>query len=60
MIKISEATLDDVKSLNEVEKTLLEKIMSQLVRLMKEPWENVVDISPEIDKVETNSQLLCY
>lgn len=41
---------------SEIERSILEKIMILSVQLMREPWKNVVDISPVLDRIETNSQ----
>lgn len=49
-------SIDKVRGFTEIELILLERIISQLIALLKEPWENVVRIDPRIEKIETNSQ----
>lgn len=40
----------------EIELTLIEKILVNASTLMREPWENVIELNPRLDKIETNSQ----
>ena len=40
----------------EIETTILNKLMANVSRLLIEPWENVIELDPELDKIETNSQ----
>ncbi len=40
----------------EIEKTLIENVLKQLTSLMVDPWENVIELEPRLDKIETNSQ----
>lgn len=49
-------TLQKLRDFSEIEKILLERIIHQLIGFMKEPWENVLEINPRLDKIETNSQ----
>lgn len=49
-------TLQKLRDFSEIEKILLERIIYQLLGFMKEPWENVLDLNPKLDKIETNSQ----
>lgn len=41
---------------SEIELVILEKILILCMQLMKEPWRNVVDIDPFLDRIETNPQ----
>ncbi len=50
------SVLDETRSFTEIEITLLKKIMKQIVKILKEPWDNVIKIEPTLEKVETNSQ----
>lgn len=49
-------TLMKLREFSEIEKILLERVIYQLVGLFKEPWENVLDIKPKLERIETNSQ----
>lgn len=49
-------TLQKLRDFSEIEKILLERIVYQLLGFMKEPWENVLELNPKLDKIETNSQ----
>lgn len=48
--------LEDSRSFTEIELTLIRKVIKQLTTLMVDPWENVIEIQPKLDKIETNSQ----
>lgn len=44
------------RDFTEIEKILLERVITQIVSYLVEPWENVCEISPRLDKLETNAQ----
>ncbi len=44
------------RDFSEIELSILEKIMVLSIQLMREPWKNVVDIAPILERIETNSQ----
>lgn len=44
------------REFSEIELVLIEKIMTILTELMIEPWKNVVELDPLLEKIETNSQ----
>ena len=48
--------LDKTRDFSEIEMTILEKIMVICMQLMREPWRNVVDINPVMERIETNAQ----
>ena len=48
--------LDKVREYSEIELLILERIFVVCVNLLHEPWHNVVDISPRLERIETNSQ----
>lgn len=48
--------LGEVRNFTEIEISLLKKLITQIIKLLKEPWENVMEISPKLEKIETNSQ----
>ena len=56
MLGGSGVPLDKPRDFSEIELTILEKIMVALAQLLREPWKNVVDISPVLSRLETNSQ----
>lgn len=49
-------SIKKTREFTEIEKILLERVISQMVSFLVEPWENVETISPRLDKLETNSQ----
>lgn len=48
--------LDKSRDFSEIELTILERIFSVIVGLLREPWKNVVELDPRLEKIETNSQ----
>ena len=50
------ATLEKMRDFSEIEMTIVQRILIMMVNLLHEPWKNVVDISPLLQRVETNPQ----
>lgn len=48
--------LEKIRDFSEIEMTILEKLMVVCMQLMREPWRNVVDINPMMERIETNAQ----
>ena len=48
--------LDKAKDFSDIEMAILEKILVVCMQLLREPWKNVVEISPVLDRIETNPQ----
>lgn len=48
--------LEKNRDFSEIELTIVEKIMVVCMQLMREPWKNVVDINPVMERIETNPQ----
>ena len=48
--------LEKTREFSEIELLILERILTVCVNLLHEPWENVVDIHPRLERIETNSQ----
>lgn len=48
--------LDKVRDFSEIEMTILEKLVVICMQLMREPWKNVVDLYPVMERIETNAQ----
>ncbi len=44
------------RDFSDIEMGILEKIMVICMQLLREPWKNVVDINPILDRIETNPQ----
>ena len=49
-------TIEKVRDFSEIELLIIERILVVCVNLLREPWENVVDIQPKLERIETNSQ----
>ena len=49
-------TISKTRDFTEIEVILLSKIMEKLVERLEEPWKQVCEIRPHLEKVETNSQ----
>lgn len=50
------ALLDKLRGFTEVELAIIERIIVQMLNLLREPWENVVVLRPRLEKIETNAQ----
>lgn len=48
--------LEKSREFTEIEMTIIEKMMVVFMQLMRDPWKNVVDINPMMERIETNSQ----
>lgn len=48
--------LDKTREFSEIEMTIIRKMMVLFTQLMREPWKNVLEISPMLSRVETNPQ----
>ena len=48
--------LDKSREFSEIELLIIERIMNACINLLREPWKNVADIHPRLDRIETNSQ----
>lgn len=48
--------IEESRSFTEIELTLIKKFIKELTSLMIDPWENVIELEPKLDKIETNSQ----
>ncbi len=49
-------TLAKTREFTEIEITLLSRVMEKLVERLEEPWRQVCEVHPSLEKVETNSQ----
>lgn len=50
--------LDKIRDFSEIELTILERIFTICINLLQEPWKNVVEIEPRLERIETNSQFV--
>ena len=48
--------LEKSRDFSEIELSIIEKIVIVCMQLMREPWKNVLDINPVLDRLETNPQ----
>jgi flagellar motor switch protein FliM len=48
--------LEKTREFSEIELLIIERVMTSCVELMREPWENVLDINPRLQRIETNPQ----
>ena len=49
-------SLDKTREFSEIELLIIERILVISINLLQEPWQNVLDISPHLERIETNSQ----
>lgn len=50
------SSIEKLRDFTEVEIAIIERIIIQILNLMREPWENVISIRPRLEKIETNAQ----
>lgn len=50
------SSLEKVRTFTEIELSLIERIIFQMLGHLREAWENVIQLKPMLDKIETNSQ----
>ena len=48
--------LDKAREFSEIELLIIERLMTVCVNLLREPWNNVIEINPRLERIETNSQ----
>lgn len=48
--------LEKTRDFSEIELSIIEKMLVVSLQLMRDPWKNVVDIVPYLDRLETNPQ----
>lgn len=48
--------LEKNREFSEIERTIIEKILVMFTQHLRDPWRNVIDISPLLQRVETNPQ----
>lgn len=56
MLGGSGVPLEKTRDFSEIELTIIQKILVMFTQLLREPWKNVVDISPVLSRLETNPQ----
>lgn len=55
MLGGSGVPLDKTREFSEIELLIIERLMNVCVDLLREPWINVIDLHPRLDRIETNS-----
>jgi flagellar motor switch protein FliM len=50
--------LEKIRDFSEIEMTIIEKLMIVCMQLMRDPWKNVVDVHPMMERIETNPQFV--
>ena len=48
--------LEKARDFSEIERSIIDKILAVCVQLLREPWQNVIQIDPVLERVETNPQ----
>lgn len=50
------SAMERVRSFTEIEIAIVERILIQILNLMREPWESIIALRPRLEKIETNAQ----
>lgn len=48
---------EKVKDFTDIEISIMENIIEDMLKAMKEPWENIIKLDPVLDRIETNPQI---
>lgn len=48
--------IKELRGFTEIELTLLKRILVKINKLLVESWENLIELNPSLEKIETNSQ----
>lgn len=48
--------VEKVRGFTEIELAILMRLIAQMLGLMRDPWENVINLRPTLDRIETNAQ----
>ena len=48
--------LEKNRDFSEIEMTIIEKLMIIAIQLMREPWRNALEVTPMLERIETNPQ----
>lgn len=56
MLGGSGTPLDKTRDFSEIELTIVQKMLILFTQLLREPWKNVIDIAPVLNRLETNPQ----
>lgn len=48
--------LDNNRSFSDIEVTLIHRVVSNIIANLIEPWEQIIKLSPTLEKIETDSQ----
>ena len=56
MLGGSGAPLEKNREFSEIELMIIQKILVMFTQLLREPWRNVIDINPVLQRLETNPQ----
>ncbi|MDE7222413.1 MAG: flagellar motor switch protein FliM [Acetatifactor sp.] len=56
MLGGSGVPLEKSRTFSEIETTIIEKMMVLFTQLMRDPWKNVLEVSPMLSRLETNPQ----
>ncbi|MDD6402041.1 MAG: flagellar motor switch protein FliM [Lachnospiraceae bacterium] len=49
-------SIDKIRDFSEIELSILSRVFNIIIDLLKDPWANVVEINPYLERIETNSQ----
>lgn len=56
MLGGSGTPLEKSRDFSEIELTIIQKILIMFTQLLRDPWKNVIDVNPVLQRLETNPQ----
>lgn len=48
--------VEKIREFTEVEMVLIERMLKNFIQSMVEPWQNIIELKPSLEKIETNAQ----
>ena len=56
LVELRRISLEKTREFSEIEMSIIERIMVICMKLLREPWKNVAEINPFLERIETNPQ----
>ncbi len=50
--------MSSLREFTAIEHTIIDRVLQKFTGFLKEPWENVIELRPRLNRVETNSQFV--
>jgi len=51
-------SISKAREFTEIELAIIEKVLNQILNLMKEPWNSFIELRPKLERIESNAQFV--